>query len=222
MTALVPLGQGKFSDAKTLAEVSKVGDYLPRVQVMGSQNDLVKEGKFPIGHFALIEGRSVQDLTEEFDAIVLAWRPKAMQFAPEVISIYDPSNPEFVRIKTAADEPKSQSYGYGPEYLMFLPDLNKIVTFFVANVSGRLEAPNVSAFWEKQEKEGIYLLVTFNCILAKNKKQQSWHTFRVSASDRELTVFPDEENLKKLSDKFNNPKDSEIELIETSDKERER
>lgn len=205
----LPVEASKFATAEALTTLTNVG-FLPRIQVMGGNNEIVKEGKFPIGHFALVTGKSMDDLTAEFNAVVLSWRPKAMQFQPEVISYYDPNNDDFKKVQERADNVPQSGCGYGPEYLLYLPDFDKFATFFCANITARNEAPNIHTFMHKA--------CTFCTELIKSKKY-SWHGPRVKKCDQEIKL-PAQEMLLEQINKFNNPPVTEVEIVSAETRER--
>ena len=94
-TLLDQSGDGKYANEKALAEVTKVGDWLPFIQLMGSNSTEVKQGKFPMGHFCLRSGRQLVDLGTSFVGVFLDWRPKAMKFDSKPISVFDTEHPKF-------------------------------------------------------------------------------------------------------------------------------
>jgi len=204
-TALIPaelLGQSKYSTQKAMTEVSSVGDYLPRIQIMGSMSDPVKEGKFPMGHFALIRNKVNEDIGDEFNCLLLGWRPKAMQFSPELLSVYNPDSDLFKQIKTRAQAPNA-GCGYGPEYLLWLPDSLTLATFFFGNATGRNEAPNINTYLPQNGGSGA---CTFKSVLIKNeKKRQSWHGAKAFECGVDITPPEDWAAIGLEINKFNNP-----------------
>jgi hypothetical protein len=215
--ALIPaefLGTAKYATQKAMTEVSSVGDYLPRVQVMGSMSGPVKEGQFPMGHFALVRSKQNEDIGSEFNCLLLSWRPKAMQYSPDVKSIYDPNSDAFKDIKSRSNVPNA-GCGYGPEYLMWLPDQQCLATFFFGNATGRNEAPSINAYLQQNGGTGI---CTFKSILIKNeKKRQSWHGAKVFDCAVELVLPENWADVGVEIEKFNNPSEKVVEVAaETS------
>ena len=204
----LPVEAGKFATLEALTTLTSAG-FLPRIQVMGGNNDVVKEGKFPIGHFALITGKSLDDLTPEFNAVVLSWRPKAMQFQPDVIAFYNPKQDDFKKVQERADVPQS-GCGYGPEYLLYLPDYDKFATFFCSNITARNEAPNIHTFMRKA--------CTF-CVQIIKSKKFTWHGPRVKKCEQEVKL-PEQSVMVEIINKFNNPPATETEIVEEDTRER--
>ena len=205
----LPIAESKFATGNVLASMVTTG-FLPRVQVMGGNNDAVKEGKFPIGHFACITGKSLEDLTSEFVAVVLSWRPKAMQFQPEAIAFFDPSKDSFKAIQDRADNVPQSGCGYGPEYLLWLPDYEKFATFFCANITARNEAPNIHTFMRKA--------CIFRAEVIKSKKY-TWHGPKVGKCDLEVKL-PAAGPMQETLEKFNNPPETEAEVVKEESRER--
>jgi len=210
--ALIPaelLQQSKHSNEKALKEVSSSGGFLPYIQVMGSMSGAVKEGKFPMGKFALVDGKVLIDLGKEFNALLIAWRSKAMTYQPDVTSVYDVTSPEFQAIKA-----KDINAAFGAEYLVWLPDHERLATFFFGNATGRTEIPVVNGYLPSEEKSGA---INFKCELVKNeKKKQSWHA--AHAYDCEVDIVPpsDWAVLMEQINKFNNPPAPKEQATETS------
>jgi hypothetical protein len=205
--------QGELPVAKYATEenfeVSTSAGYLPRVQMMDSNNKLVKQNKFPQGHFALIRDQSITDLTSEFNCIVIGWRPKAMQFNPDVISYYDPNSEGFKKLAARAELPNS-GCGYGAEFLIYLPDYECFATYFLGNKTGRREAGNFKAFLKKA--------CTIKAKFIETKKFSWWGSEPV-ACDIGLEG-PDSVKLFKVIDRFNNPPESEVEVADEQQRDR--
>src|SRR3990172_379463 len=78
---LVPLeglGLQPLSVGGDLEALTRTSDYLPQIRVYGASNDVVQEGKFPMGHLGLyFKKDNIIDLTEQFDCLVIYTRPRA-------------------------------------------------------------------------------------------------------------------------------------------------
>jgi hypothetical protein len=113
--------------------LSKVGDFLPRLQLVGSSSDLAKEGTIQQGNYALIGGKdSVTDLGKSVDTLVLAWRPKALDMSDmeHILSSYDFESSLFKDIASKADV-KDSGCMFGVEFLMWISSVQKFGTFFM-------------------------------------------------------------------------------------------
>jgi hypothetical protein len=202
----------KYATAKALTAVTKAGEYLPYIQVMGSNSNPVKEGKCQMGHFYLTKGKQLIDLGTSMVAMLISWRPKAMQYSPEVLSYFDTESEKFQAVAARAEQPQS-GCGNGPEFLVWLPEHGELATFYFGNASGRVEGPNVVAAMGKGE-----LKCRFNCEIARNeKRKQMWHVAKMYPYELEINVAPPTDLLMTHLDKFNNPKESVLEVAEKAD-----
>jgi len=60
---------------ETFEKLSKSGDWLPQLRLYGSNNDVVKEGKFEMGHYGLTYNKDqIVDLSPEVSILVIAER----------------------------------------------------------------------------------------------------------------------------------------------------
>jgi len=205
----LPIAPSKFATPEALSKLT-TSSYISRIQLMGGNSEIVKEGKFPIGHFALVVGKTYEDLTSEFNAVVLAWRPKAMQFQPEILSSYDPESTLFKKFVERAASESNSGCGYGPEFLFWLPDYEKFGLFFCSNITARNEAPNIAALMRK--------VCTVRSELIKTKKY-TWHGPRITKCDAEVKV-PSIEVLSEILNKFCNPPAVEAEPAEQENRDR--
>lgn len=130
----------KYSDKDFDAMASSA--YLPRLQLMTSSSDICKTGAFPINHYALINGQNHTDVGLEVDALIIAWRPKAMKMADDIVVSYNPNDDLFRQIQQES-ETKDSGCMYGPEFLVFTQ--GKFATFFLGSKSARKEGQNVRA-----------------------------------------------------------------------------
>lgn len=203
----------KFDD-DVFDDIAKSKDYLSRVQVMGGNSDYVKEQKIQIGRYALIHNKdSFDDLTPQFDCLVIGWRPKAMDVGGEqVISVY---NHEAAEFKSIVEKSAEQNSGcmYGPEYLLWLAGSKTFATFFFSSKSARREAPNMKVLVGRAATCKIQLI---------KKKKYSWHSPTIVACSTPFDI-PDAVAIKENLEKFNNPSESEVETVDESEKsDRER
>ena len=71
--------------------VSGTESYLPRLQLFSSKSDACAEGKIGIGHYGIVKDSDIIDLGPELDAVIVSWRPKALQIdGDNIITVYDP------------------------------------------------------------------------------------------------------------------------------------
>lgn len=205
---MVAEGEGKYASDSALEVVTKVGDYLPYVQLMGGNSLEVKKGEFPMGHFCLRKSKSnLVDLSEEVVLFVIAVRSKAMQFTPEVLSFFDHTSEEFKKIQREADDANSGK-GFGPEFLVWLPDADAFATYFMGNKTGRNEAPNLVG---PLKAKGPFVCLQVATLIETS--EYAWHGPRTKAYDVEIKRPPLEQFKVELT-KFNNPPVSQKEVAE--------
>ena len=196
---LVASSESKYASEQALATVTKVGNYLPYLQLLGSNSMEVKRGNFPMGHFGLRRSKNVvEDLGSEVAIFVINWRPKAMQYAPDVLSFFDVSSDAFKEIQSTADN-KNSSKGYGPEFLLWLPEVKAFATYFLGNKTGRNESPNILGPFKS---DGPFVCLQKSELI--ETKDFSWHGPLTKPYNLSIEMPP----LDKLSEelrKFNNP-----------------
>jgi len=202
----------KGSKDELFQSIAKSGDFLPRLQLMGSNSDMCKVGKIPIGSYAFLRSKEdFEALGEEVDVLVVAWRPKAMDIGEEVISIFDQTHPEFLRIQAQSNVPQSTCM-CGPEFLLWIPDLKEFATFYMASKTARRQAPALRAkIDEESNKPGP---ATLGVEFIKTKKY-SWHGPIVGACSVEFDM-PEPEKFVDTCEKFANPPQSEAEVADDS------
>ena len=200
----------KYDDS-IFDSVSKAGDYLPRLQLMTASSDPCKACEFPVNHYAVVDGNQLIDLGDQVDTLNVAWRPKALEMGEEVISAFDPTGKEFIRIQEKSATPNSGCM-FGPEFLMWIPAIKKWATFFMGSKSARRESPNVKSKMRK-------------AVTLKSKKIESpkytWFAPLATACSTPFDVPPIEDTQAQV-EKFMNPPATEIEKIgeETEGEER--
>lgn len=194
-------GLAKFDDE--VFNKMKSGDFLPRLQLMTANSDKCKSGEFTINHYAFIRDQNFQDLGETVDVLIITWRPKALEIGDEVLSVFDPEHEEFARIQEKSAEANSGCM-YGPEFLVYIPQINEFATFFCGSKSSRREAPNIRALMTKP--------ATLKSRYVETKKYK-WYTPAVTPCSTPFNP-PDMEALKKVVDKFNNPPKFEKEVAD--------
>lgn len=135
--ALIPQAQEAF-DAVAAAS------FLPQLKLGGSQSDPVKEGKVQMGNYYTKTGESVEDVGKEIDCIPLGWQPKALDFSDRgnIVSTVDHTSDLFKEIKAKADQKDSDCL-CGFEFLIWLKEPNKFVTFYLCSKSQKKVAPDL-------------------------------------------------------------------------------
>ena len=195
-------GVQKYGDDIVNA-LAKSGDYLPRLQLMTSNAAMCKDGKFPINHYAIVDGQTFKDMGETIDVLVINWRPKALSTNDPIMAVYDVTNKEFTRI-CEQSETKDSGCMFGPEYLCWVPTTKEFVTFFMGGKISRRESPNLKALLKKA--------ATLKAQKIDTGKYTYFSPIVVPCS----TPFelPEMEDIMEQVTKFNNPPATEIEKVE--------
>lgn len=183
--------------------VVKTGDFIPRIQLYGSNSNAVKREQISQGRYGFPKtADEIVDLGKEVQCIPLAWSFKAMEFQgddPPVTS-YNPKDPVFQKIKMTADEGGLTGSVYGIEFLLFLPSppsgVDNFVTLFLNSPSSRREATSFRGLLGR----GAMLKVR----LASNKKG-TWHVPAITTCSTPFTNLPDEVTMTAKIEQFKNP-----------------
>lgn len=187
--------------------------FLDRVQLMTSGSEKCKAGEFPVNHFAAINGETFKDLGNEFDAIILSRRPKAIEFGDSPLVSHDPKSDLYRSIMERSDE-KDSGCMFGTEYLIWVPSQNKFYTFLFGSKSARREASTVNEY--------VGHGVTFKPKKVSTAKYTWFLPTVVECTSLTQSDLPDAAALDKHIDDFENPKEPEIEPADSETTERER
>lgn len=187
-----------------MAAMASGGGFLPRIQFLSGNSEKVKKKEFPMDHFAFITGKNkYDDLGEEFECLVVAMRPKALDTSdPDgIVTCYEPRlvDKKFSGIfADIADRSGDKDSGcmYGPEYLLWIPAKSSFATMFFCNPSLRNESPNIQAKLGKAATVGYQYIDT-------GKYQYNSPEVKDCT-----TVFdlPTQDQVDEVSSKFLNPK----------------
>jgi len=183
--------------------LTKTSDYLPQIRVYGSENNLVKEGKFPLGTFGLYHSSDkVVEMGTEFNAICIAARPRACIIGDTPVSYYDFKSDSFTEVKDKAMA-KTDGHLVGLEYLFWVPNLATFALFFMGTITLRRESSNVKALLGKG--------ITSKIKLIKGKKY-TWHGCECYPCSATMDL-PVDSDLRLELDRFKNPPASEMEVV---------
>ncbi len=199
---LIPQVGGELANMDAFEDVVSSGDYLSRFQLFGSKTDAVAEGRIPVAHYGLVKDDDITDLGPEVDAIIITWRPKAVQTGNDFVISYDVGSQIYQKIKAMASVRDSGAM-YGPEFLLWIPDAGVFTAFHMNSKTSRREAKKVRPLIGKA--------CTFKAKLIDPPTSPfKWHgpiTFPCSAA---LTP-PPEDALRAEADKFLNPLEPVVE-----------
>lgn len=194
-------------DDSAFDKSTKTGDWLPRLQLMTAASEICKSGEFPINHFALVRDQTNRDLGDSATILVIAWRPKAIEMGEEIISVFNPDDPEFARIQAKSGEKDSRCM-YGPEFLVWSPEAESFATFFMGSKSMRREAPALRNLLQKA------------AVLKPHKITNSKYTWYSAKVEPCTTIFelPDSDDIEEQYKKFMNPPLKTVERVTEEEK----
>ncbi len=211
---LVPkeLTKGALTDNSFDDVTASLAKYLARLQLFGSKSDACAEGKIGMGRYGIVRDDIIVDLGEEVEAVIVSWRPKALQLEGFVES-YEPNSDLYNKIKELSNVKDSRCM-YGPEFLLWIPDQGQFVTFHMSSKTARREA--------KKMEPLIGKAVSLRChLIDPPNNPRKWHGPVVTGCSTPLTVPPIEEIQEQVKI-FQNPPKVEIELAEEDNSGRER
>lgn len=187
--------QPATTDLDTFKEVAASQQFVPYIQLLGSNSRIVKQGKFPMGHFGLGLDQKLNDLGDEFICLPVAWRSKAVRFDP-LMMVYDTEDPDFQALKEEAGK-KDSGCVYGPEFLLWLPDFSTLATYLLGSKTGRREAKNVYTFLGHACKMRSHYI-------EDKRTGYSWHGMKVDAFGGDIAL-PEWESVMPQIESFKNP-----------------
>lgn len=205
MNQLIPVDKNEVSKYSTTEDFLAVSSatFLPRLQLFGANSELVKKGKFPMAHYGVVTQKDqAEDLGPEVEIIPIAWRPKAMRLIDTPVSYFNPKSEDFMSVQKDSEQPNSNCM-YGPEFLIWIPALQRFGTYFMSSKTARRQAPELRALLGCGAVLGCQLIET---------KQYSWHGPTVKRAVGEITNLPSEDEVDRQRKTFNNPEESTIEF----------
>lgn len=190
----------KFND-DTFNQVAKSGNFLKRLQLNTAKAQICQDGKFPINHYAMIDGDNHDDVGAQVDILPIAWRPKAIDMSgDEVICSYDANDPTYAKIQEKAGIKDSKCM-FGPEFLCWLPCRKEFVTLFMGSISARREAGSIRTKLGKP--------VTLTAVKVETK-EYTWFAIKALNCSTPFGL-PEVPEMMKIAETFNNPPKQEIE-----------
>lgn len=188
---------------KSLDEVAKGSDFLPRIQLI-TKGKYVDEGKIKPGRWGVPQpgGDEIEDLGDKIDVVPFVYRPKALDVSDRdaIVAVYDVKEPEFQRIKNA---PKNTGCMWGPSFLVLERNTGKLYELFFGNKSGRNEAGKLKPFLMEQAPATLG-------IRYKKTPEYGWHVPVVTKCSEPFdaaSVKVTTEQIKEEIEKFLNPQE---------------
>lgn len=124
--------------------------FMGRVQLCGGSSALAIEGKIAIGKFAFVRRKDdFIDFGDTFNCVPLSWRFAALRFGAETTeAYYDPNSDEFKQIQIDSEESDSKC-AYGPQFLIWVPQIKEFATYLFGSKSARPEARKLNPMLNK-------------------------------------------------------------------------
>lgn len=198
----------EFQDDKYLASLmGNRGSYLPYLQLFWAQTEQVKTGKMDMNVWGLCKGQDeIKSLGKNVLVVPLAFRFKAMYFkSTPPLSYFNPRSQEFMDFRRQADADSNSGYGYGPEFLLWIPG-EGYATLFMSSKTSRNEAPAVKVLLPKAD--GSLQAGLLGSIYIKDEKHnRSWQGPKIALSDQTFSS-PPSDTLMEVMKTFLKPIDS--------------
>lgn len=213
ITDLSTLGDFQKQTSNDLAAISTSATFLPRLQLMTANSDVVKKGQFEMNAYALIKGDIHVNVGKELQVIPFCWRSKAIDMSGDVVeAFYDIQHAKFVDIRRRADVPNSMCM-FGPEFLVWVPSHKSFALFFLGTKSNKRDN---STFLNDNLKK----VVTLSSKVIETAKY-TWTAVKCVPSNQ-VVELPNMEALQEEVGRFNNPPEQQIETVDASSNTRER
>lgn len=211
------------SKPQDIRDMAKTADYLQRVQITGSNSDIVQNQKIEAGFIVLVQDKEhFVDLGKEVDMIFYTMRPKALQIdqtAGQILQFFDRSHSEFKRIQ-AQSAIRDSGCMFGLEFLVYLPNREQFASFYCGSKSGRKESPNILDIMNVSDDpdnpiwKPAAITIKPKFIPKAPGRKYSWWSFEVFKCSSPLAAQPEMEELKTEVEKFNTPPKSTVEKAE--------
>ena len=200
--------------------------FLPYVTFLQPQSKLAQEPEnLPKGDFVITENSKPTAMGPEIDVMLLEVRMLAWQFGPAINTrVYDMDNPLFAEIKAKGDtsqdklraEGDPDSYSWGTEYLIYLPQFKKVATFYASTKSNRKSA--LDDFHDLVAERAVVTWKT-HWHTSKGAKPFSWYLLHTEPCNTvDQYDVPDMDMLASVITEFQNPETIEaVEAVEGED-----
>ena len=203
-------GNDNSTDIDVFSALSDMGEsYLSRLQLFSGKSDACTEGKIPINHYGLVDGDDIIDLGSEIIIAVLAARHKAMCTDGDVQSSYDTTT-ELFKDFVVRSWVKVAGCMYCPEFLVYIPSVDKYATYCMGSKTARREAKKFKPLMSKPAKLSSKPI---------EKGKYKWLGPVIIPSD-EVIDIPDMKKAELELSKFRNPPKDSVEAASKDERER--
>ena len=175
--------------------------YLPRISLMYGLSKLVSDGKMPPDKYAFEQGDTLKNLGSSFAALVIAcryaarWSNEDDEFC-QIITQQPAKRQTFLDVIAKADAEKAaredSTCSYGPDYLLWLPEIGKFATFGLFSPSARNQKEGFRAGLPDGQTT-VSMTVGTKPITTKGKKPRTYLVPICFESNVPVTNFPTEE-----------------------------
>lgn len=214
--SLIPAGQSlpiQAYDDKDVDRLASSG-WMPRIQLMDKGSAPVGDQLINQGRWAFIRNKkSLDDLTNSFEGLCLARRPKALRIDRSgILSVYDPKDPEFGKIETQS-EIRDSGCSFGTEYLIWVRANRQYAHLFCNSKTSRnasVDLNNILKKWAAKEIPAPQ--VKFKCEQVSNNQYKWWAPIFVLETTP-FSEMPPFDEVREQIQKFLNPPKNEQETV---------
>lgn len=185
------------------------GDYVPYIILHANNGKFIgPPHTIPGGKFIMVKNQIPIDIGASIDCVPLEWRMLAMRYnASGMEREYDPESDRYATFQTKANskikEADGSRYYWGVEYLLYLPAIQQIATFYCNNPTQRRIA-------KEQIKTKMRSQQTWESkFIDPEGSDYSWWGFIVTPCDQEYEA-PDSDELTRRIETFTNPELAEM------------
>ena len=186
------------------------GSSLPRVSLLTSNSQEVKDGVFPTNTYGLKVGELLHELGKNIDMVICAYRLTAIDTSEGFCSSHDAKSDLFKDIMARADVPNSFGCGciYGQEFLVWVPGHKTFATLLCGSKTARNMAAGIKAVVGEVATMGSKKI---------ESPKYSWFAMTVAPSNAVVTETPSEEDYASHLEAFANDKGVAKELAEATE-----
>ncbi|MHC4301579.1 MAG: hypothetical protein ACYS7Y_30290 [Planctomycetota bacterium] len=187
--------------------------FLPRIQLV-TKGKYVDKGKIAPGHYGVpISDDEIIDLGATIDVLPIAVRNKALDTTTDPpTAVFNAADEVYEDIVDRAGQ-KDSGCMFGPSFLFFERNTQKLYEYFCGNKSARMIAGDLGAFLPINEEkaaqyDGIVARGPLPCTLRAKyieKPRYSWHAPEVGKCSTPIDMQIDGNDLLKETIKFINP-----------------